>query len=130
MPNDHPPVEAYDSAVGLPRERPAPVARLVDWTPWPQPNPSLLGHATIAFNSVWVINSIPVFRSRDGNLSAGGPSMPVLDRDGRQKVGADNKKQYIAVITFEGAGRALWTRTIVGALLAAGIDPLAGEATR
>ena len=126
MLDDPNPVAAYDSAVGLPRDRPAPPCRLTDWKPWPMPNPSLLGHATVAFNSGWVINSIPIFKRADGSFSAGSPSIPVLDRDGRHKIGADGKKQYTQVMGYEGAGRELWSRTIVGALLAAGIDPSAG----
>ena len=121
----NPPQAAYDSAIIPARDRP--VARLVSWVPWSLPNAHLIGHAAVAFNSGWVINSIPIFKRGDGSLSAGSPSMPVVDAAGRQKVDAVGKKQYLAVITFEGAGRELWSRTIIAALLAAGIDPLARE---
>jgi hypothetical protein len=118
------PTMAFDSAIVAPR--PAPACRLVDWKPWHKPNPSLLGHATVAFSG-WTIHAVPVFRGRDGSLSAGGPSAPILDADGRQKVDGAGKKQYQAIVTFEGNGRDIWTRAVLGALAAAGIDPGAGE---
>jgi len=103
--------------------RPVPACRLTDWKPWPQANPSLIGHATVAFNSGWTINSIPIFRRGDGSFSAGPPSMPQIGPDGRQKTDASGKKVYAPVMSFDVPGRALWNAAIIGALAAAGIRP-------
>jgi hypothetical protein len=108
-------------------DRPPPACRLRDWKPWTLPNPSLIGHATVTFNSGWTINSIPIFRRGDGTLSAGPPSVPILDADGRHKRDAVGKKSYAAVITFEGTGRDLWNKTVLRALADAGINPTTGE---
>ena len=53
--------------------------------------------------------------------------MPVLDRDGRHKLGGDGKKLYAALIVFEGGGRDLWNRCIIAALADAGIAPASVE---
>jgi hypothetical protein len=58
-------------------------------------------------------------------FSAGSPSIPILDREGRHKIGGDGKKQYTALLTFEGTGRDLWNRAVITALTAAGITPRA-----
>ena len=101
------PTMALDSApITQLRERPAPVARLVSWLPWHQRNTSLCGHATITFNAGWTIHAIPIFRSRDGGLSAGGPTRPVVGGDGVQKTDAAGEKTIRPVITFEGDGQA------------------------
>jgi hypothetical protein len=95
----------------------------VEWKPWPFDNPSLIGHATIAFAGGWVINAIPVFKRSDGSISAGVPSLPTLDGEGRVKLKPDGKRDYHAVISFEsGEARERWQRLVLGALDAAGIS--------
>jgi hypothetical protein len=107
--------------------REARVARLVDWKPWPFDNPSLIGHATVAFWGGWVVAAIPIFRKGDGSLSAGVPNEAQLDGDGRVKLKPDGKRSYSAIITFETAdGRARWQRAVLGALAAGGITGAPG----
>lgn len=106
----------------LPRQ-PGAGARLVAFEPWPLPNPSLAGHATIDFSG-WIVAKIPIFRGRDGGLSVGSPSYPKIDADGRVRVDEVGKRQYSAAITF-GNHDAKWrfTRAVLGALEAAGVQP-------
>jgi len=95
--------------------------RLVQWTPWPFPNPSLLGHCAVTFAGGWCVHQIPVFRRADGSLSVGVPNTAQLDADGRVKQ-RDGKRQYTAVLSFESAeGRERWQRMILVALTEAGI---------
>jgi len=96
--------------------------RLADWKPWPLANPILAGHASFEFAGGWTVHQCPVFRGRDGALSVGTPSIPLLDGEGRARVGPDGKRQYAAIITFANAGaRERWRRMTVAALAAAGI---------
>jgi hypothetical protein len=96
--------------------------RLMQWTPWPFPNPSLIGHCSIAFAGGWVVHRIPVFRKADGSLSAGTPDAADVDRDGRIKLKPDGKKSYGKVITFEtNEARERWQRMIQVALAEAGV---------
>jgi hypothetical protein len=95
--------------------------RLVEWKPWPFDNPSLIGHASVAFAGGWVVHAIPVFRTKDG-ISVGVPSIAQLDRDGCIKLGADGKRAYTAALSFETReARERWQRLVLGALAAAGI---------
>jgi hypothetical protein len=68
--------------------RNTPVATLRNWTPWPYPNSSLIGHCEVIFAGGWVVSGIPVFRRSDGSLSVGQPNAAQLDRDGRIKTDA------------------------------------------
>lgn len=97
------------------------ICRLIEWKPWPLPNPSLIGHASVSFSGGWVVHRAPVFRRGDGSLSVGTPNAPELDGDGRIKM-RDGKRQYWPVITFENnEARDRWQRSILAALVAAGI---------
>jgi hypothetical protein len=71
-------------------------AVLVRWQPWPHPNNSLAGHATVDFRG-WVLLNIPVFRGRDG------------------------KRQFRPTMNFTGDGKARFERAVLGALAAAGV---------
>jgi hypothetical protein len=108
----------------LPARQPARSERvcgLVAWKPWPQPNPSLLGHCAVAFAGGWVVHDIPVFRRADGTLSVGAPNAAQLDTDGRIKQ-RDGKRQYTALLSFETTeARERWQRLVLGALAAGGI---------
>ena len=106
--------------------------RLVQWTPWPFPNPALIGHCSIAFAGGWQVHRIPVFRKGDGTISCGAPEAADLDRDGRIKLKPDGKKLYGKVITFEtGEAKARWDRMVLGALAEAGVGaPQLDEATQ
>jgi hypothetical protein len=111
----------------LPRQHLAPrrtderPCKLLEWKPWPLSNPSLVGHATIAFAGGWTIHAIPIFRRADGSLSAGVPNAAQLDAEGHVRL-KDGKRQYTAVVTFETAdGRERWQRLVQGALAAGGI---------
>jgi hypothetical protein len=64
-------------------DRPAPTCKLTEWKPWQGGVSTLIGHATISLSGGWVVSSIPIFRI-DGVLSAGTPSAPELDKEGRQ----------------------------------------------
>jgi hypothetical protein len=102
--------------------------RLVQWAPWSQPNPSLIGHCAVAFAGGWVVNSIPVFRRADGSLSIGVPNAAQLDGDGRIKQ-RDGKRDYKSILTFQTVeGRERWQRLVLGALADGGITG-APEAT-
>jgi hypothetical protein len=95
--------------------------RLVQWTPWPFPNPSLIGHCSIAFAGGWQVHRIPVFRKADGSLSVGTPDAAGVDRDGRIKLKPDGKKSY-GKVTFETTeARERWQRMIQAALAEAGV---------
>jgi hypothetical protein len=104
-------------------DRPASsVARLVQWAPRSGTS-SLIGYATVGFAGGWTVTSIPIYRV-EGRLSAGSPSMPELDRDGRARVGADGKRTYVKIIRFEGnAAFERWNAAVLGALYDAGIRP-------
>ena len=96
--------------------------------PWGLPNPSLLGHCDVTFSGGWRINGVPIFRLKAGGFSAGVPTSPVIDREGRQKTDAAGKRQYSPMLQFDdAAARERWNAAIVAALAAAGIDPTAGE---
>jgi hypothetical protein len=58
---------------------------------------SLVGHASIGFAGGWTVHRVPVFRGKNGDLSAGVPSVPELDAEGRIKE-RDGKRLYSAVI--------------------------------
>jgi hypothetical protein len=108
-------------------QREARVARLVSWTPWPFENPSLIGHAAVAFSGGWVVSQIPVFRRGDGRLSAGVPNAAQLDGEGRVKLKPDGKRSYAAIISFEtGAARTRWNSLVLDALAAGGITGAPG----
>jgi len=96
--------------------------RLLEWKPWPFPNPSLLGHCSIAFSGGWVVSKIPVFRKADGSLSVGTPDAADVDRDGQIRKKPDGKASYHRVISFETAeARERWQRMIQTALADAGV---------
>ena len=95
--------------------------RLVEWKPWSQPNPSLLGHCAIAFAGGWVVHSIPVFRRGDSSLSVGVPNAAQLDAEGRIKQ-RDGKRDYKSILTFETTeARDRWQRAVLAALADAAI---------
>jgi hypothetical protein len=94
----------------------------VQWAPWPFPNNSLIGHATIAFAGGWTVHRIPVFRTDGGGLSAGVPNAAELDAEGRVKTRQDGKRAYNAVISFETKdARRRWQESVLAALAAGGI---------
>jgi hypothetical protein len=98
------------------------VCRLVEWKPWPFPNPSLIGHASVSFSGGWCVHRVPVFRRADGSLSVSTPEAADIDREGRVKLKADGKRSYTKIITFEsGEARDRWQRSILAALAAGGI---------
>jgi hypothetical protein len=101
------------------------VCRLVEWKPWSQPNPSLIGHCAVAFAGGWIVHAIPVFRRADGSLSAGAPNAAQLDGEGRIKQ-RDGKRDYKAILTFETTeARDRWQSMVLGALAAGGITSAA-----
>jgi hypothetical protein len=106
----------------VPRQ-PGAGARLVSFEPWPTPHPSLAGHATVDFNG-WIVSKIAIFRRRDGTLSAGVPSYPQIDADGRVRVDDAGKRLYVAAIRFVGDGaQERWQRAVLTALADAGVSP-------
>jgi hypothetical protein len=108
--------------VQLAPTRPERACRLVEWKSWPFDNPSLLGHCSIAFAGGWVVHEIPVFRSGEGGISVGTPTMAQLDGEGRIKLRQDGRRDYRAVLTFETSeGRQRWRSMIATALAAGGI---------
>ena len=95
--------------------------RLVEWRPIDN-NPSLAGRCTITFSGGWTVSAIPIFWRKDGALSPGVPSTPILAADGTHARDDAGKKRYLAVITFENKeARARWDGAVLGALAAAGI---------
>ncbi|HEY5299764.1 MAG TPA: hypothetical protein VIJ55_03715 [Acetobacteraceae bacterium] len=113
-----PPPAVIERAIAeAPRER---TARLISWTPWLAPNPSLVGHADVDFDG-WVVFRIPIFRRKDGGLSAGAPSAAEVDRDGVQQRDAAGKRKFWAVISFSGVGKERWQRAVLAALADGGI---------
>ena len=114
MPNDQ---------TNLPARQPTPRAdrpcRVIDWRPWGRVNPVLAGHAAFEFSGGWQVASWPVFRGRDGTLSVGTPSSPILDVEGRQRIGLDGKRMYVALITFANSeARSRWMSPIAAIPLA------------
>ena len=93
------------------------IARLVEWKPWAYGNGSaLIGHCSVAFSGGWVVHRVPVFRTRDGGLGVGTPSIAELDAGGRIKT-RDGKCVYSAVISFEkAAARERWQSAVLAAL--------------
>jgi hypothetical protein len=90
---------------------------LVSWTPWNRTASTLRRHASVNFNG-WVINKIPVFQVADGSLSAGSPSIPTGKPD------AAGKQRYGYLVEFaSAAAQARWTRAVLAALRAAGVEP-------
>jgi hypothetical protein len=119
-PDDRLPIATRGAPARQPSER---SCRLVDWKPV-DGNPSLAGRATIAFAGGWIVGSIPVFRRGDGSLSAGAPSMPLLDANGQHMRDEAGKKRYAAIITFtDRDARGRWERAVLGALRDGGITP-------
>jgi hypothetical protein len=99
------------------------------WKPWPFENPSLIGHASVAFAGGWVVHDIPVFRIKDGNLSVGVPNAAQLDAEGRIKLKLDGKRDYKPILSFETAeAKERWQRLVRGALADAGIGVGVGGA--
>jgi hypothetical protein len=104
--------------------RPAPACRVVDWKPWPLANPALAGHASFEFAGCWTAHQCPVFRGRNGALSVGTPSIPLLDGEARARVGPDGERQYLTVVTFASASaRSHWRDMTAAALAEAGVVP-------
>lgn len=101
-------------------KRAAPGCRLLRFEPWPFPNDHLVGHADVDFGG-WQINRIPVFRRKDGSLSLGVPSSREVDRDGVQLRDDAGKREYAAMTSFSGDGKARWEHAVLGALSDAGI---------
>jgi hypothetical protein len=110
-----------DRAQSLTVARTERTCRLVEWKPWSQPNPSLVGHCAVAFFGGWVVHSIPTFRRSDGSLSVGVPNAAQLDTNGHIKL-RDGKRDYKSILTFEtAAARERWQRMVLAALSDAGI---------
>jgi hypothetical protein len=102
-------------------DRPPPVCKVTEWKPRPGGVSTVIGHATISFAGGWVVAAIPIFRI-DDDLSAGTPSAPELDREGRHRVDHAGKKQCRQIISFENAAaRQRWNTAVLSALTAAGI---------
>lgn len=102
-----------------------PMPRLIEWRPWVHStNSSLAGHATVAFPGGWTIGRIPIFRAQNGDVSAGVPSIPEIDSDGRVRTRPDGSRAYSPVIAFANAAAKLrWQRAVLGALSSAGVLP-------
>jgi hypothetical protein len=108
------------AVIALRVRQPGDGARLIDWKPLD--SGSLIGKATIAFASGLTVSNIPVFRGRDGALSAGGPDAPLVDQNGIQLRDAGGKRRYTKVISFENReARERWNRAVLTALRDAGI---------
>lgn len=107
-------------AVALPA-RSVPIATLRSWTPWTATqNAHLLG----VFSGGGCVRDIPIFRRNDGSLSAGVPNIPKLDREGRVRLKADGKRDYVSVISFTtNIARARWNELVLAALRDGGINP-------
>jgi hypothetical protein len=104
----------------VPRTDPA--CLLTEWKPWPHPNNSLLGHATVAFAGGWVVSAIPAFRRADNSISVGVPNVPQLDAVGRVRLKPDGKRDYRPVISFQTPeARERWQRMVLAALAVGGI---------
>src|SRR4051812_6000377 len=113
---------AGETTTALPVRQPGAGARLVEWKPRPASSSSLLGHATVDFTG-WLVHRVPIFRRGDGSLSAGTPSAPELDGEGRQRE-RDGKRQYWPVLTFANTeAKQRWERAVLAALDAGGIVP-------
>jgi hypothetical protein len=96
--------------------------RLVSWAPWPFPNSSLIGHCSVAFTGGWVVHDIPVFRTAEGGISVGTPTVAQLDGEGRVKLLPSGKRDYRSVFSFENnEARQRWRNMITAALAIGGI---------
>jgi len=106
----------------LPAISGAVACRVKKWEPWSAaPGSSLVGHVTVSFHG-WTINRIPIFSRADGGLSAGSPSAPEIDREGKVRTRPDGKRAYWQMVTFDDdTARDRWQRAILAALDAAGI---------
>lgn len=98
------------------------LCRLVRFEPWAYPNDRLVGHCYVDFGG-WQIHRIPIFRRKDGTLSAGVPNTPEVDRDGLQLRDENGKRRYAPLMSFSGDGKARWERAVLQALCDAGIVP-------
>lgn len=97
------------------------VCRLLEWKPISD-NPSLVGRCTVCFSGGWIVSGIPIFRRGDGTLSAGTPSVPLLDPNGVQLRDETGKRRYSAIITFETReARSRWNDAILAALSEGGV---------
>ena len=114
-----PPTEGGGNVVPLPRS--APNCTLVEWRPTAGDS-ALIGRCTIRFAGGWTVAFIPIFRSQDGSLSAGVPSMPQLGSDGTHMRDQNGKKKYAPIISFaDQDARARWNAAVLSALNAGGI---------
>ena len=97
------------------------VCKLFASKPWSYgSNSSLRGHASVAFSGAWIVHRVPIFRTHDGSLSAGTPSIPELDSE-RIKV-RDGKERYAPLISFETAtAPQRWQEVVPAALNQGGI---------
>jgi len=94
--------------------------KLIEWKPFD--SGALIGKATIAFQGGWIVSNVPIFRGRDGTLTAAGPDAPLVDSTGAQLRDADGKRRYTKIITFaDRDARERWNRTVLAALADAGI---------
>jgi hypothetical protein len=110
-----------DLALASPSTRRTTGCRLVEWRPV-ENNSSLVGRCTISFPGGWVVSGIPIFRDRNGGLSAGTPSIPLLDASGTPLLDANSKRRYSAIVTFETKdARQRWNDAVLGALTFGGI---------
>ena len=101
------------------------IARLVEWRPW-NGSTSLIGHCTIAFSGGWEIREVPIFRTGDGGISAGAPSIPKLDRDRKVRIKPDGKHDYSALSFSNPEARERWQSAVV-TVVDSGIDGRGGE---
>lgn len=99
-------------------------AQLLRWEPWTRSDSRLVGHATIGFASGLTIARIPIFRADAGGASAGVPSIPELDGEGRARTGSDGKRLYSPIVGFSSAAAKLrWQRVVMATLTASGVIP-------
>jgi hypothetical protein len=85
--------------------------KLVQRTPWPYSNSSLIAHVSVSFP-----------RKAGGSISVGVPDIPEIDVSGHVQVGEDGKRKYHTLLQFEtNEPRERWHRAGQGAVVAAGI---------